>query len=89
MEVAPEHQFNKLHDDIEIERATPPSRALPGEAPPSGHPAIVKRPPNRLVDLSKPIKTSERAKNAFRQTVFDDLQPQRPEINGTLLNFKF
>ena len=39
VDVFPENAANKLLAEVEVERATAPTRSLPGQAPPPGHPA--------------------------------------------------
>ena len=92
VDVFPENAANKLLAEVEVERATAPTRSLPGQAPPPGHPApprwpdylyylnyqsiyikyylqqLFARPPNRLVDLTRPIEPSTRTKNAHQGT---------------------
>jgi len=68
--VFPENEFNKFLDEVEIEKATAPTRSFPGEPLPQGHPAPT-RAPNRLIDLSKPLEDSERTKNSNIGTIFD------------------
>jgi len=75
IDVFPENEFNEFLDEVEIERATSPTRTFPGEGlPPGRHPGPT-RPPNRLTDLSQPLELSDRAKNAIEGTVFDRPSP--------------
>jgi len=68
--VFPENEFNKFLDEVEIEKATAPTRSFPGEPLPQGHSAPT-RAPNRLIDLTKPIQDSDRTKNSHIGTIFD------------------
>jgi len=69
LEPPQELQFNKFLDEVEIERATSPTRLLPGEGqPPTPRPAT--RAPNRLVNLQRPVEESVRSQNAQLSTVF-------------------
>ena len=74
----PVQQFNQLLEEVEVERATSPTRTFPGQGlPPGIHPGPT-RPPNRLANLAVPTEPSQRTKNAIFGTVFDS--PQRPHI---------
>ena len=67
----PDQQFNQLLEEIEVERATSPTRSFPGQGlPPGIHPGPT-RPPNRLANLARPTEPSQRTKNALMGTVFD------------------
>jgi len=71
VDVFPEQAFNQPLEEVEVERATSPTRSYPGEGLPQGiHPGPT-RAPNRLVDLSRPIEPSIRTQNSFIGTVFD------------------
>ena len=71
----PRQQFNQLLEEIEVERATSPTRSFPGQGlPPGIHPGPT-RPPNRLANLARPTEPSQRTKNALRGTVFDPPPP--------------
>ena len=48
----PENAENKPLAEVEVERATAPTRSFPGQAPPPGHPAPP-RWPSLLSKLSK------------------------------------
>ena len=47
VDVFPENAANKLLVEVEVERATAPTRSLPGQAPPPGHPAPPRWPDYR------------------------------------------
>ena len=47
VDVFPENAANKLLAEVEVERATAPTRSLPGQAPPPGHPAPPRWPDYR------------------------------------------
>jgi len=86
--VFPENEFNKLLNEVEIERATAPTRSFPGDPLPSGHPAPA-RPPNRLVDLNSPVEPSLRTKNAQSHfgTIYDGAErpvPGSPPLVSSL-----
>jgi len=71
VDVFPEQAFNQPLEEVEVERATSPTRSYPGEGLPQGiHPGPT-RAPNRLVDLSRPIEPSIRTQNSYIGTVFD------------------
>ena len=74
----PAQQFNQLLEEVEVERATSPTRTFPGQGlPPGIHPGPT-RPPNRLANLAVPTEPSQRTKNAILGTVFDP--PRLPHI---------
>ena len=65
-----ETRSNKPLEEILIEQSTSRTRLLPGEGL-AATPTPPTRPPNRLIDLSKPVKESERSKNSRLGTIFD------------------
>ena len=61
---------NKPLEEILIEQSTSRTRLLPGERL-AATPNPPTRPPNRLIDLGKPVEESERSNNSRLGTIFD------------------
>jgi len=71
-----ETRSNKPLEELLIEDQTSRIRLLPGEGLPPTPPPPTRLPVNRLQNLNKPVKESERAKNSRLGTIYDK-KPQR------------